>query len=143
MTIPFDKVINRKGTYSTQWDFAKDRFGKSDVLPFSISDMDFQSPPEILQAIEEYAAHGIFGYTRWNHNAYKSAVTYWFKSRFTADIPADWIVYSPSVIYSISKLIGILTEEDDQIILQTPGYDAFFQTGICFQQRISQEPAAL
>ncbi|GGP07769.1 MalY/PatB family protein [Oceanobacillus neutriphilus] len=127
MTIPFDRVINRKGTYSTQWDFTKDRFGKSDVLPFSISDMDFQSPPEILQAMEEYAAHGIFGYTRWNHNAYKSAITYWYKSRFTANMPADWIVYSPSVIYSISKLIEILTEEDDQIILQTPGYDAFFK----------------
>lgn len=127
MTIPFDKVINRKGTYSTQWDFAKDRFGKSDVLPFSISDMDFQCPPEILQAIQEYAAHGIFGYTRWNHNAYKSSITYWYKSRFTADIPADWIVYSPSVIYSISKLIEILTEKHDQIILQTPGYDAFFK----------------
>ncbi|PAV28317.1 beta-cystathionase [Virgibacillus profundi] len=127
MSINFDKIINRKETYCTQWDFAKDRFGKSDVLPFSISDMDFQSPPEILQAIDEHAKHGIFGYTRWNHDAYKSAITHWYKSRFSAHMPDEWIVYSPSVIYSISKLIEILTEENDQIILQTPGYDAFFK----------------
>lgn len=123
----FDKVINRTGTYSTQWDFAEDRFGKNDVLPFSISDMDFQSPNEILQVMDEYVKHGVFGYTRWNHDAYKSAITHWYKSRFAVNMPADWIVYSPSVIYSISKLIEILTDKTDKVILQTPGYDAFFK----------------
>ncbi|WP_229683185.1 MalY/PatB family protein [Virgibacillus oceani] len=127
MRINFDKMINRKGTYCTQWDFAKDRFGKSDVLPFSISDMDFQSPPEILQAIDEHAKHGIFGYTRWNHDAYKSAITHWYQSRFSTDMLNEWIVYSPSVIYSISALIDILTNKNDQVIVQTPGYDAFFK----------------
>ena len=127
MPIDFDKIIDRKGTYCTQWDFATDRFGKNDVLPFSISDMDFQSPPEILQAIEQHAKHGIFGYTRWNHDAYKSPITHWYKSRFSADMSREWIVYSPSVIYSISKLIEILTDEMDQLIIQAPGYDAFFK----------------
>ncbi|MDN6836539.1 MAG: hypothetical protein L0L86_10425, partial [Lactococcus lactis] len=90
MAARFDKVINRKGTYSTQWDFAEDRFGKNGVLPFSISDMDFQSPSEILQAIDGYVKHGIFGYTRWNHSAYKSAITYWYESRFAINMPTDW-----------------------------------------------------
>ncbi|GJM70553.1 hypothetical protein HMSSN036_27690 [Paenibacillus macerans] len=38
----------------------------------------------------------------------------------------DWIVYSPSVIYSIARLIEILTSEADHIVMQTPAYDAFF-----------------
>lgn len=140
MGIGFDKVVNRKGTYCTQWDFAIDRFGKNDVLPFSISDMDFQSPPEILQAIEKYVKHGIFGYTRWDHNAYKSAITHWYKSRFSTDISAGWIVYSPSVIYTISKLIDILTVKNDQIVLQSPGYDAFFKQVSASGREIVENP---
>lgn len=126
MKSDFDKIIDRKGTYCTQWDFTEDRFNRKDILPFSISDMDFQSPPEVLSAIKNYADHGVFGYTRWNHNDFKAAITDWYQKRFSTKIQEDWIVYSPSVIYSISKLIEILTCEGDSIVLQTPAYDAFF-----------------
>ncbi len=44
----FDKVKDRRGTYCTQWDYVKDRFGKDDLLPFTISDMDLESPKEIV-----------------------------------------------------------------------------------------------
>lgn len=44
MQYDFNKVINRRGTYSTQWDYIQDRFGRSDILPFSISDTDFPVP---------------------------------------------------------------------------------------------------
>ena len=122
----FDQYINRVGTYCTQWDYIKDRFGSNDLLPFSISDMDFQSPPEMIDAIKKRTNHGIFGYTRWNHSEYKSAITSWYKRRFAANISMEWVVYSPSVIYSIARLIEILSSEADHIILQTPAYDAFF-----------------
>ncbi|MGE6257032.1 MalY/PatB family protein [Heyndrickxia sporothermodurans] len=122
----FDHRINRMGTYCTQWDYIQDRFGVNDLLPFSISDMDFQSPPEILNALKERTGHGVFGYTRWNHTDYKSSITYWYETRFGSKIDMDWIVYSPSVIYSIARLIEIITSESDHIVLQTPAYDAFF-----------------
>lgn len=122
----FNQIIDRKGTYCTQWDFTVDRFGKEDILPFSISDMDFQSPPEILQAIKKHSDHGIFGYTRWNHEPFKDAIKDWYQKRFSEKVLKEWIVYSPSVVYSISKLIEILTIEGDSIVLQTPAYDAFF-----------------
>lgn len=120
-------MIDRRGTYCTQWDFTADRFGKQCVLPFSISDMDFQSPPEILQAVQNHASHGIFGYTRWNHEDYKNAIINWYERRFAAQMVSEWIVYSPSVIYTISKLIEILSDENDNVIIQSPGYDAFFK----------------
>ncbi len=123
----FDEAINRKGTFCTQWDYIEDRFGTGDLLPFSISDMDFQSPPEIIEAMQNRTKHGIFGYTRWNHHDYKSAITDWYKRRFSAQLVEDWIVYSPSVIYSIARLIEMLSAEGDHIVLQTPAYDAFFK----------------
>ena len=56
MRYDFDRVIDRMGTYSTQWDYAADRFGSADVLPFSISDTDFAVPDEVMDALR--APHG-------------------------------------------------------------------------------------
>lgn len=122
----FDQTINRIGTYCTQWDYIEDRFGSNDLLPFSISDMDFQSPTEMMEAIKKRTEHGIFGYTRWNHADYKSSISGWYQKRFSADVSMDWVIYSPSVIYSIARLIEILSVEDDHVIMQVPAYDAFF-----------------
>lgn len=128
MTKGFDKVVNRKGTFCTQWDYIEDRFGEKDLLPFSISDMDFPTPKEILQALESRLQHGVFGYTRWNHEQFKDAIRNWYQKRFSSTVKEEWIVYSPSVIYSISKMIEILSEEADHIVIQTPAYDAFYKT---------------
>lgn len=124
----FDEVINRQGTYCTQWDYIEDRFGEKDLLPFSISDMDFRSPEAILTALEARLRHGVFGYTRWNHDDYKKSIRSWYQKRFLSTIQEEWIVYSPSVIYSISKIIELITDEADHIVIQTPAYDAFYKT---------------
>ncbi|WP_342504737.1 MalY/PatB family protein [Sporosarcina sp. FSL K6-2383] len=124
----FDEVIDRQGTFCTQWDYIEDRFGEKGLLPFSISDMDFRSPEAILVALEARLRHGVFGYTRWNHDDYKKSIRSWYQRRFSSTIQEEWIIYSPSVIYSISKMIGLLTDEMDHIVIQTPAYDAFYKT---------------
>lgn len=136
----FDQIIDRRGTFCTQWDYTEDRFGAKDILPFSISDMDFQSPPEILDAIQSRTEHGIFGYTRWNHDTFKSSISDWYLKRFSATIEKEWVVYSPSVIYSISRLIELLTEEDDAIVMQTPAYDAFFNVIKTSHRKLLENP---
>ncbi|GGB61953.1 MalY/PatB family protein [Fictibacillus barbaricus] len=123
----FDDEINRLGTFCTQWDYIEDRFGEKDLLPFSISDTDFKVPQEVLEALKNRIDHGIFGYTRWNHEEFKGSIEEWYRKRFSSFINKDWIAYSPSVIYSISKLIEQLTDQGDHIVVQTPAYDAFFK----------------
>ncbi|MGL6167668.1 MAG: MalY/PatB family protein [Fusobacteriaceae bacterium] len=123
----FDEVIERKGTYCTQWDYIEDRFGEGtkDLVPFSISDMDFKCPEEILNAISERTKHGIFGYSRWNHEDYKGAIKNWYSRRYKTQIESDWIVYAPSVIYTISILVYKLVGEGGKIMTHTPKYDGF------------------
>ncbi|MEE6452493.1 MalY/PatB family protein [Gottfriedia acidiceleris] len=127
MKYKFDQIVDRTGTYCTQWDYIEDRFGVPNLLPFSISDTDFQSPDEIIHALEKRMKHGIFGYTRWNHAEFKESIIDWFHKRFSCEIKQDWIVYSPSVIYSISKVMEYLTNVGDHVVIQTPAYDAFFK----------------
>lgn len=127
MAVDFNRVIDRTGTYSTQWDYAADRFGRSDVLPFSISDTDFPVPEEVEEALLERLRHPIFGYTRWNHADYKQSVIRWFQRDGSAQgFDPEWVVYSPSVIFSVASVIRLLTAPGEGVITCTPMYDAFY-----------------
>lgn len=121
----FDKEIDRRGTYCTQWDYVQDRFGEADLLPFTISDMDFSAPSCVLAAIEQRTQHPVWGYSRWNHADFKDAITNWFSTRFNTEYSDDTLVYGPSVIYIISQLIRTWSEEGQGVIIHTPAYDAF------------------
>ncbi|MDU1429285.1 MAG: pyridoxal phosphate-dependent aminotransferase, partial [Enterococcus faecalis] len=110
-SVSFDKAIDRRGTYCTQWDFVEDRFGEADLLPFTISDTDFAVPEAVLATLQERLNHPVFGYTRWNHPQLKEAIQTWYQTRFQTKIEEHWIMYTPTVIYGISALIQLLTNE--------------------------------
>ncbi|MFV0393166.1 MAG: MalY/PatB family protein [Coprobacillaceae bacterium] len=122
----FDEVVNRYQTYCTQWDYIQDRFGKGNILPFSISDTDFKVPVEVYQQLENVMQHQIYGYSRWNHHDFKGAITNYFKHQFSSIIEEDWVLYSPSVLYSISLLFRLLTKPADKVLTFLPMYDAFY-----------------
>ena len=126
MKYNFDAVNNRLGTYCTQWDYIEDRFHKKDLIPFSISDTDFIIPKPITNKIKEVADREIYGYTRWNHHDFKSSITNYYNRIFNTDLKEDWILYSPSVMYSVSLLIRLLSKENDKVLAFNPMYDAFF-----------------
>lgn len=136
----FDEVIDRKGTYCTQWDYIEDRFGVNDLLPFTISDMDFNVPTVISEALKKRASHSVYGYTRWNHADFKEPIVNWYKDRFNTVVDPDWIVYSPSVIYTVSKLIEMKSEVGDNVLIQTPAYDAFFKTIRSNKREVADNP---
>ncbi|BBK23669.1 aminotransferase [Amedibacterium intestinale] len=125
MKYNFDEVNNRLGTYCTQWDYIEDRFGEKDLLPFSISDTDFKIPKPITEKILEVAKHEIYGYTRWNHHDFKSSICGFYKRRHNCDMKEDWVLYSPSVMYSVSLLIRLLSKPKDKVVTFNPMYDSF------------------
>ena len=126
MNYNFDEVNNRLGTYCTQWDYIEDRFGEKDLLPFSISDTDFKIPKPITEKILEVAKHEIYGYSRWNNHDFKSSITDFYKRRHNCDMKEDWVLYSPSVMYSVSILIRLLSKPKDAVLTFNPMYDSFF-----------------
>ncbi|MFG3040175.1 MalY/PatB family protein [Streptomyces sp. NPDC048330] len=121
----FDREIDRRGTSSVQWDGIADRFGVSDLLPFTISDMDFASPPEVLDALRERVDHGVFGYTDWRLGGFREAIRHWYASRFATDIDTETLVYAPSVLSQLSQLLQMWTEPGDGVVVHTPTYDGF------------------
>ncbi|MDR7939883.1 MalY/PatB family protein [Enterobacter soli] len=122
----FSTVVDRHGTWCTQWDYVADRFGAADLLPFTISDMDFATAPCITEALHQRINHGVFGYSRWKNDEFLAAVAHWFQQRFNSRINTESIVYGPSVIYMVSELIRIWSDAGDGVVVHTPAYDAFY-----------------
>lgn len=122
----FREQRSRYDTYSTQWDYVQDRFGEKNLLPFSISDTDFMIPDGTIDVLSKAVDRGFFGYTRWNHLDYKQSISRWFQQAFTCWIDPNWCVYSPSVIYSLSVCLQLLSKTGEKIVTFTPCYDAFF-----------------
>ncbi|MFJ1928776.1 MalY/PatB family protein [Streptomyces sp. NPDC088131] len=121
----FDTVIDRRGTWCVQWDGVADRFGVDGLLPFTISDMDFATAPEVLAALRNRLDHGVFGYTDWDHEDFRSAIAHWYETRYGTTIDTGRLVYGPSVLSQLSQLLQMWTAEGEGVVVHTPTYDGF------------------
>ncbi|MGB9095362.1 MalY/PatB family protein [Erwinia sp.] len=123
----FDRVIDRHGSWCTQWDFVADRFGHADLLPFTISDMDFATAPCIISALQQRVTHGVLGYSRWQHQDFLSAISHWYQQRFAVSVDHQQIVYGASVIYMVAQMIRHWSSSGDAVLIHTPAYDGFYK----------------
>ena len=123
MKYDFDKITPRRGSNSYKWDSAED----SGVLPMWVADMDFQTAPCIIEALQKRVSHGIFGYTRVPEEYY-DAVIQWFQRRHQWHIERDWFIYTSGVVPAISAVIKALAKEGDKILTLTPVYNCFFSS---------------
>lgn len=121
----FGVPVDRRGTWCTQWDYVEDRFGVPDLLPFTISDMDFETAPEVLAALRARLDHGVLGYTTWQQDDFLSAVAHWYGTRYGADLDTGRLVYGPSVLSQLSQLLQMWTSEGEGVVVHTPTYDGF------------------
>lgn len=121
----FDTAVDRRGTWCVQWDGVADRFGVDGLLPFTISDMDFTTAPEVLAALRARLDHGVFGYTTWWQDDFRSAVAHWYATRYGTEIDTGQLVYGPSVLSQLSQLLQMWTADGDGVVVHTPTYDGF------------------
>lgn len=121
----FDTEYNRKGTGCFKTDGLKMIFGKDDLLPLWVADMDFAIAPEILRALQNRLNHPIFGYNL-RLSAYYDSIINWLQKRYNWQIKQDWIVSTPGVVTAINAAVITLTSPGDGILIQTPVYDPFF-----------------
>jgi cysteine-S-conjugate beta-lyase len=121
----FDSSPDRKGTSSVKWDLTKTVFGRDDVLPMWVADMDFPPPPEVLDALHKRVEHGIFGYT-YTGDSLGKAVCSWMKERHNWEIKESSLLYSSGIVPAIATIIRAFTEKGDGILMHSPVYTPFF-----------------
>lgn len=124
MNSRFGEFIDRRNTHCVKWDSIEKRFGRDDVIPLWVADMDFATLPEIITSIKQRAEHGIFGYTQIPDELDRAIVNWMNKKGWK--IKKDWIVYTPGVVTALNLAVCALTEPGDSVIIQPPVYPPFF-----------------
>jgi cystathionine beta-lyase len=125
MLYSFDEPIDREGTDSVKYDFRKQYFGREDVIPMWVADMDFPVPPFVSSAVQRRAGHPVYGYSI-IPDSYNEAVMDWQKRRNAWVIRKEWILFSPGVVTGLNVIVQALTDPGDKIIVQPPVYFPFF-----------------
>ena len=120
MKYNFDEWIERRGTYSIKYDFA--RYGKpAGTIPLWVADMDFRIPPEVTAALQKSVEHGIYGYTETSDD-YFQAVYHWFAKVHDYHVQEDWLVKTPGIVYALGMAVKAFTSPGDAILIQKPLY---------------------
>ncbi|MCC8028622.1 MAG: pyridoxal phosphate-dependent aminotransferase [Lachnospiraceae bacterium] len=119
MKYDFDTVTNRRNTDSLKWRV------RENELPMWVADMDFQAAPEIREAIQKQLDHGVFGYSCIPKEWYTSIMDWW-GIRHGLGVEKDWLVFCTGVIPAISSTVRKLTSPGENVLIQTPVYNIFF-----------------
>ncbi len=133
MRYDFDEVIDRRGTNSSKWDARPEvecegvDYPVGEVLPLWVADMDFRAAPEIVKALSDKVAHGIFGYAVVPDSCY-DAIIAWEEKRHGWKIEKEWILFAPGAVPAAHMAVQAYCQPGDRVILQRPVYYPFFRT---------------
>ncbi|AOT70945.1 MalY/PatB family protein [Geosporobacter ferrireducens] len=127
MRYNFDVPVDRSNNLAAKFDERKNKFGREDVIPLWIADMDFMVAQPIMDAIQQRASQGIFGYTS-RPVSYFESVCDWQKRRNHWEIDRDLIGFNLGVVPALCTAVREFSEEKDKILFLTPVYSEFFDT---------------
>ena len=120
----FDKITDRRGTGALKYDVLAERYGRDDLLPLWVADMDFETPDFIVEALRRRLDHPVFGYTT-EPAEYWPTVARWVREHHGWDVKTEWMTYIPGIVKGIGMVLNVFTREDDKIIIQPPVYHPF------------------
>ena len=116
----FDHPPERRGTDSQKWQ----KYAGRDVLPLWVADMDFKSPPAIIEALHRRVDHGIFGYAR----PVKSTVDAFVDAmaqRYGWQIEPSWIVWLPGLVVGLNVTAQAFAHGGEEVLTLAPVYPPF------------------
>ncbi|MDE6653052.1 MAG: aminotransferase class I/II-fold pyridoxal phosphate-dependent enzyme, partial [Muribaculaceae bacterium] len=120
----FDTIIDRTGTGALKTDALEERYGRPDLLAAWVADMDFATPPFVIDALKERMEHPILGYTV-ELADYRPSIIDWERNLHGWEIDPEWISYIPGIVKGIGMVINVFTRPGDSVVIMPPVYHPF------------------
>ncbi len=120
----FDKIVDRTGSGDLKHEVLQERYGRSDLLPLWVADMDFETPHFITDALRQRLEHSLFGYTV-VPDALWPTVIQWIQDHHQWDVRREWLTYIPGIVKGIGMAVNVFVKEDEKVIIQPPVYHPF------------------
>lgn len=121
----YNDPVVRSGTNAEKYVLRKKLFGRDDVEPMWVADMDIATPACVLEAVRERLNHPVIGYEIMRDAAYEAQIG-WFEEHHGFRMEREWLSFSPSVVASIGCAIRALSSEGDEVIVMDPVYPPFY-----------------
>ena len=125
MKYNFDEIIDRRGTESVKWDAVSERWGRNDLLPMWVADMDFRTPSFVMNALRKRLEHEVLGYTFACEEWYTSIIN-WLQSRHGWKVKREELTFMPGIVRGLAFAIQCFTEKGDKVMVMPPVYHPFF-----------------
>lgn len=116
MNYNFDKIVSREATDCEKFDARDEVFGRADVIPMWVADMDFAVPEAVTEAIIRRAGHPIYGYT-FRSDGYFRSVIDWVGRHSGWKVEKEWIDFAPGVVAGIVFALRAFTQEGDRVVI--------------------------
>lgn len=120
----FDKMIDRRGTGAVKYDALEELYGRSDLLPLWVADMDFETPPFIVETLRRRLEHPLLGYTA-EPADYRPAIVDWIRTHHGWEVRPEWLAYIPGIVKGIGLAVNFFTAPGGKVIIQPPVYHPF------------------
>ena len=134
----FDASVDRRQTSATKWE----RYAERDVLPFWVADMEFPSPPAVIEALQTRIDHGLFGYTNVSDSLRQSVIDHLARD-YGWQVEADWLLWLPGVVPGLNVACRAIGEPGDGIVTAIPIYHPFLEAPANAGRRRVDAPLAL
>ena len=125
MDYNFDEIINRSGTDSVKWDGVENRWGRNDLMPMWVADMDFRTAPFVIEALRKRLEHEVLGYT-FACREWAESIVNWLKERHGWTISGDMLTFTPGIVRGLAFAIHCFTDKGDKVMVMPPVYHPFF-----------------
>jgi cystathionine beta-lyase len=116
----FDTPVDRSGTYSMKWD----KYKGKDIIPLWVADIDFLSPPAVIDALHKRIGHGVFGYTLPPQELNEIIVSL-MKNEYGWKVEKEWIVWLPGLVTGLNVVCRAVGEDGDDVMTAIPVYPPF------------------
>ena len=116
----FSIPVERRDTASMKWDKYKGR----DNIPLWVADMDFCSPPAVIDALQQRIAHGVFGYTI-PPESLNTIVVKMLQADYGWEIEPQWLVWLPGLVTGLNVACRAVGKDDDDVMTAVPVYPPF------------------
>lgn len=121
----FDEIIDRRNSDCLKYGVLQERWHRTDLLPLWVADMDFRTPPFIIDALRNRLSHEVLGYTA-THPHWRPSIIRWLKQRHNYDVDSREITFIPGIVRGIAFAIQAFTQPGDKVMMLTPVYHPFF-----------------
>ena len=125
MNYNFDEIINRHGTDSVKWDAVENRWGRNDLIPMWVADMDFRTAPFVIEALKKRLEHEVLGYT-FACKEWSESIINWVKERHGWTVAETMLTFTPGIVRGLAFVIHCFTQKGDKIMVMPPVYHPFF-----------------